>query len=37
MAGLRRRFGRSMLTMAGVVLAIAFLAYMLTSESIVRR
>lgn len=36
MAGLRRRFGRSMLTMAGVVLAIAFLAYMLTSESIVR-
>jgi putative ABC transport system permease protein len=35
-AGLRRRFGRSMITMAGVVLAIAFLAYMLSSESIIK-
>ena len=35
MAGLRRRFGRSMITMVGVVLAIAFLAYMLSSESII--
>lgn len=36
LAGLRRRFGRSMITMAGVILAIAFLAYMLCSESLVR-
>ncbi len=36
LAGLRRRFGRSMITMSGVVLAIAFLAYMLSSESIIK-
>jgi len=33
---LRRRFLRSLITMFGVVLAIAFLAYMLISESIIR-
>jgi len=36
MAGLRRRFFRSLITMVGVVLAIAFLAYMLVTESITR-
>ncbi len=36
MAGLRRRFSRAMITMVGVVLAIAFLCYMLVSESVVR-
>lgn len=34
-AGVRRRFGRSMITMTGVVLAIAFLSYMLATESII--
>jgi putative ABC transport system permease protein len=33
MAGLKRRFSRAMITMVGVVLAIAFLCYMLVSES----
>jgi len=33
-AGLRRRFLRSLITMAGVILAIAFLSYMLTLQSI---
>ena len=33
-AGLKRRFLRSMITMAGVILAIAFLAYMLTVQSV---
>lgn len=36
MAGLRRRFSRAMITMVGVVLAIAFLCYMLVNESLVR-
>jgi putative ABC transport system permease protein len=36
LAGLRRRFARAMITMAGVVLAIAFLCYMLVNESIIR-
>jgi|APCry1669188970_1035186.scaffolds.fasta_scaffold91877_2 putative ABC transport system permease protein len=35
LAGVRRRFGRSMITMTGVVLAIAFLSYMLATESII--
>lgn len=35
-AGVRRRFSRSMITMTGVVLAIAFLSYMLSSESITK-
>lgn len=35
-AGLRRRFARAMITMVGVVLAIAFLSYMLVSESLVK-
>lgn len=35
-AGVRRRFGRSMVTMAGVVLAIAFLSYMLSGENITK-
>lgn len=35
-AGVRRRFSRSMVTMTGVVLAIAFLSYMLSSESILK-
>lgn len=33
MAGLKRRMGRAMITMVGVVLAIAFLCYMLLSET----
>ncbi len=36
LAGLRRRFARAMITMAGVVLAIAFLCYMLVNESVIR-
>jgi len=36
MAGLRRRFSRAMITMVGVVLANAFLCYMLVNESVVR-
>lgn len=36
MAGLRRRFARAMITMVGVVLAIAFLSYMLVSEALVK-
>lgn len=36
MAGLRRRFVRAMITMFGVVLAIAFLCYMLVSETLTR-
>jgi len=36
MAGLRRRFSRAMITMVGVVLAIAFLCYMLVSEAMIR-
>ncbi|MBN1672003.1 MAG: FtsX-like permease family protein [Kiritimatiellae bacterium] len=36
MAGLKRRFFRSLITMIGVILAIAFLAYMLITESITR-
>jgi ABC-type antimicrobial peptide transport system permease subunit len=35
-AGLRRRFVRAMITMVGVVLAIAFLAYMLVSETLIK-
>ena len=35
-AGLRRRFARAMITMVGVVLAIAFLCYMLVSETMTR-
>lgn len=35
-AGVRRRFSRSIITMTGVVLAIAFLSYMLSSESIIK-
>ena len=35
-AGLRRRFARAMITMVGVVLAIAFLSYMLVSETLVK-
>jgi len=35
-AGLRRRFSRAMITMVGVVLAIAFLCYMLVSETMTR-
>lgn len=34
MAGMRRRFVRAMITMAGVVLAIAFLCYMLVTETL---
>ena len=34
-SGLKRRFMRSLITMAGVILAIAFLAYMLISDKIV--
>ena len=33
-AGLKRRFLRSLITMTGVILAIAFLAYMLTVQSV---
>ncbi|MFH1732396.1 MAG: FtsX-like permease family protein [Planctomycetota bacterium] len=33
-AGLKRRFLRSMITMVGVILAIAFLSYMLTVQSV---
>lgn len=33
MAGMRRRFSRAMITMVGVVLAIAFLCYMLVNEA----
>lgn len=36
MAGLRRRFSRAMITMVGVVLAIAFLCYMLVTETLTR-
>jgi len=36
LAGLRRRFARAMITMTGVVLAIAFLCYMLVNEALVR-
>lgn len=36
LSGLKRRFARAMITMVGVVLAIAFLCYMLVNESIVR-
>lgn len=36
MAGLQRRFSRAMITMVGVVLAIAFLCYMLASETLIR-
>jgi ABC-type antimicrobial peptide transport system permease subunit len=36
MAGLRRRFSRAMITMVGVVLAIAFLCYMLVGEAVTR-
>ena len=36
-AGIRRRFFRSIITMSGVVLAIAFLTYMQVSNDIVRR
>lgn len=36
MAGLRRRFARAMITMVGVVLAIAFLSYMLVTEALVK-
>ncbi len=35
LAGMRRRFNRAMITIASVVLAIAFLCYMLISEAIV--
>lgn len=35
-AGLRRRFARAMITMVGVVLAIAFLSYMLVTEALVK-
>jgi len=35
MAGIKRRFSRAMITMAGVVLAIAFLCYMMVNQSIV--
>lgn len=34
LAGVRRRLFRSLITMAGVVLAVAFLSYMLATESI---
>jgi putative ABC transport system permease protein len=36
MAGMRRRFSRAMITMVGVVLAIAFLCYMLLNETFIR-
>lgn len=36
MAGMKRRFSRAMITMVGVVLAIAFLCYMLVNESLIR-
>ena len=36
-AGIRRRFFRSIVTMAGVVMAIAFLTYMQVTNDIVRR
>lgn len=36
MAGLRRRFARAMITMFGVVLAIAFLSYMLVTETLTK-
>ena len=35
MAGIKRRFSRAMITMLGVVLAIAFLCYMLVNQSLV--
>lgn len=35
-AGMKRRFSRAMITMVGVVLAIAFLCYMLVNESLIR-
>lgn len=35
MAGIKRRFSRAMITMAGVVLAIAFLCYMMVNQSLV--
>jgi len=35
-AGLRRRLARAMITMVGVVLAIAFLCYMLVGEALVK-
>lgn len=35
-AGLRRRFLRSLITMSGVVFAIAFLSYMLTVENVTK-
>lgn len=35
-AGMKRRFSRAMITMAGVILAIAFLCYMLVNESLIR-
>ena len=36
-AGIKRRFFRSIVTMAGVVMAIAFLTYMQVMNDIVRR
>lgn len=36
MAGMRRRFIRAIITMVGVVLAIAFLCYMLVTESLIK-
>ncbi len=35
-SGLQRRFGRAMITLTGVVLAIAFLCYMLVHEAFIR-
>lgn len=35
MAGIKRRFSRAMITMLGVVLAIAFLCYMLVNQSLI--
>ena len=35
MAGIKRRFSRAMITMAGVVLAIAFLCYMMVNQALV--
>jgi len=35
-AGLRRRFARAMITMVGVVLAIAFFSYMLVTEALLK-
>ena len=37
LAGVRRRFLRSLITMAGVILAIAFLAYMLVTGNLTER